>query len=160
VGTSAYHEPDVGGLVALDPAIGRFILYHQGLAHRHITAILEGHAGTDEASLRPHLWVGTEEGLAVLDPGTGEAMPRPYFTVYYHNPLDPYSLGNDRIYALYEDRAGILWIATDGGVSRYIPEKNRFVLYRHNPQDPNSLGEARVEAILATTKDTKYIKEF
>jgi PAS domain S-box-containing protein len=134
VGTGAYHEPDVGGLAALDPATGRFTLYHQGLAHRHITAILEDRAGT--------LWVGTEEGLAVLDRATGQ------FTVYRHDPLDPYSLGNDRVYALYEDRTGILWVATDGGVSRYVPEKNRFALYRHNPQDPNSLGAPRVGAVL------------
>jgi len=153
VGTGANHEPDVGGLAALDPGTGEspirpFTLYHQGLAHRHITAILEDRAGTGEAMLRPYLWVGTEEGLAVLDRGTGEATPRPYFTVYRHDPLDPYSLVNDRIYALYEDRAGILWVATDGGVSRYVPEKNRFALYRHNPQDPNSLGAPRVGAVL------------
>jgi PAS domain S-box-containing protein len=147
VGTGANHEPDVGGLTALDPATGQFVLYYQGLAHRHITAILEDRAGRGEAMLRP-LWVGTEEGLAVLDRGTGEASPRPYFTVYRHDPLDPYSLVSDRVYTLYEDRTGILWVGTDGGVSRYVPEKNRFTLYRHNPQDPDSLGEARVGAVL------------
>jgi len=151
VGTGAYYEPSLGGPATLDPATGRFTLHHQGLAHRHIMAILEDRAGT--------IWVGTEEGLAVLDRRTGEASPRPYFTVHRHDPLDPYSLVNDRVYALYEDRTGILWVATDGGVSRYVPEKNRFALYRHHPQDPNSLGAPRVGAILVTTKDTKDTKE-
>ncbi len=134
VGTGAYYEPDVGGPATLDPATGRFTLYGQGLAHRHIMAILEDRAGT--------LWVGTEEGLAVLDRAAGR------FTVHRHDPLDPYSLVNDRVYALYEDRTGILWVATDGGISRYVPEKNRFALYRHHPQDPNSLGAPRVGAVL------------
>ncbi len=147
VGTGAYQEPDVGGLAALDPGTGEsairpFTLYAQGLTHRHITAILEDRAGTGEASLRPYLWVGTEEGLAILDRTTGR------FTLHRHDPLDPYSLVNDRIYTLYEDRTGILWVGTDGGVSRYVPEKNRFALYRHNPQDPNSLGAPRVGAVL------------
>ncbi len=134
MGTGAYHEPDVGGLAALDLNTGQFTLYRQGLAHAHITAVLEDRAGT--------LWVGTEEGLAVLDRATG------HFTVHRHDPLDPYSLVNDRVYTLYEDRTGILWIATDGGISRYVREKDRFTLYRHNPQDPNSLGAPRVGAVL------------
>ena len=70
VGTGAYHEPDVGGLAALDPATGQFTLYHQGLAHRHITAILEDRAGT--------LWVGTEEGLAVPVSYTHLTLPTIY----------------------------------------------------------------------------------
>ncbi|MDH7475245.1 MAG: two-component regulator propeller domain-containing protein [Anaerolineae bacterium] len=141
VGTGVLHEPTVGGLAALDPATGRFALYRQGLDHAHITAVLEDGTGT--------LWVGTENGLAILDRATGQ------FTVCHHDPLDPYSLGNDRIYTLYEDRTGILWIATDDGVSRYIREKNRFALYRHDPLDPNSLSAPRVGAVLVTTKDTK-----
>ncbi|MCX7681202.1 MAG: hypothetical protein N2508_04435, partial [Anaerolineae bacterium] len=115
VGLGAFYEPAVGGLAALDPSTGRCTLYRQGLRHAHITALLEDRAGT--------LWVGTEEGLAVLDRTAGR------FTTYYHDPLDPYSLVNDRIYALYEDRSGILWVGTDGGVSRYVPDKNRFTLY-------------------------------
>ncbi|MBC7226202.1 MAG: PAS domain S-box protein [Thermoflexales bacterium] len=137
VGTGAYNEPSLGGLAALDPATGRFTPYRQGLPHRHVTALAEDRTGT--------LWVGTEGGLAVLDRAAGGAATlRPY----RHDPLDPYTLVNDRVYALYEDHTGILWVGTDGGVSRYVPEKNRFTLYRHNPLDPNSLGAERVGAVL------------
>ncbi len=134
VGTGVYYEPALGGPAVLDTATGRFTRYRQGLSHAHVTAILEDRTGA--------LWVGTEEGLAVLDRASGQ------FMVHRHNPLDPYSLINDRVYTLYEDRTGILWVGTDGGVSRYVPQKNRFVLYRHNPLDPNSLGAPRVGAVL------------
>lgn len=141
IGTGKAYEPTVGGLVALDPLSGQFRLYQEGLDHKHITAILEDGTST--------LWVGMEEGLAVLDRAGGEAdggeaLLRPY----RHDPLDPYSLINDRIYTLYEDHAGVVWIGTDGGVSRYVREKNRFGLYRQDPQDPNSLGAPRVGAVL------------
>ncbi len=146
VGTGAYYEPTLGGPATLNLATGRFTRYRQGLTHAHITAIAEDRAG--------NLWFGTEEGLAILDRSTGEAVLRPY----RHDPLDPYSLVNDRVYTLYEDRTGILWVGTDGGVSRYVPQKDRFVLYRHDPLDPNSLGAARVGAVLVTTKDSKDVE--
>ena len=134
VGTGVWYEPNTGGLASLNPSTGHFALYCQGLEHTHITALLEDRTGT--------LWVGTEDGLGILDRAAGK------LTTFHHDPLDPYSLGDDRIYTLYEDRAGVLWIGTDGGLSRYVPEKNRFVLYRHNPLDPNSLGAERVGAVL------------
>ncbi len=138
VGMGAPHEPAVGGLASLDPVADRFTPHRRGLDHAHVTALLEDRTGT--------LWVGTEDGLAVLErAGRGEASLCP---CYHHDPLDPYSLVNDRIYALYEDRSGILWIATDGGVSRYVPQKNRFVLYRHDPLNPDSLGAPVVGAVL------------
>ncbi len=143
VGTGANNEPSMGGLAALDPTTGRFTRYRQGLSHAHVTTLLEDRAGT--------LWVGTEDGLAVLDRAAGK------FITYHHDPLDPYSLVNDRVYALYEDDTGILWVGTDGGVSRYVREKNRFTLYRHDPQDPNSLGAARVGAVLKDRDGTVWV---
>lgn len=143
VGSGALHEPEAGGLFSLDPHSGQLVLYRQGLAHAHVTAVLEDRAGV--------LWVGTENGLAALDRASGR------FSVYHHDPLDPYSLVNDRVYALYEDNAGILWIATDGGVSRYVREKDRFTLYRHNPLDPNGLSASRVGAVLLDRSGTLWV---
>lgn len=141
IGTGAYHEPKSGGLACLNPTEAAtansgpsLALYRDGLPHGHITAIVADRAGT--------LWVGTEDGLAVLDRAAGQ------LTTYQHDVVDSYSLTNDRVQALYEDRSGILWIATDGGVSRYVREKNRFTLYRHDPRDPASLGAPTVGAVL------------
>ena len=38
-------------------------------------------------------------------------------------------LSHNRVRQLYEDRDGILWVATDGGVNRYDAKTHRFVAY-------------------------------
>jgi two-component system sensor histidine kinase ChiS len=65
------------------------------------------------------MWFGTGGGLNKYDGYT--------FTVYRHDPEDPGSLRDDVITALYEDRAGVLWVGTLGGwLERYDPEHDRF----------------------------------
>lgn len=45
---------------------------------------------------------------------------------YFHNSLQPGSLINNQVYALFEDRAGLIWAGTDLGVSIYNPSKENF----------------------------------
>ena len=47
--------------------------------------------------------------------GPGSTEPSALFTRYVHDPDDPWSLGHDRVRAVYEDRDGRLWVGTDGG---------------------------------------------
>ncbi|WP_394747750.1 ligand-binding sensor domain-containing protein [Spongiimicrobium salis] len=55
------------------------------------------------------LWIGTQNGLNVLDTVTG-TMKR-----YLHRPKDTFSLSHDYITSLAEDKNGALWIGTYGG---------------------------------------------
>jgi ligand-binding sensor domain-containing protein len=54
--------------------------------------------------------MGTWEGLNRFD-GYG-------FKIYEHDPQDIYSLSNNTIWEIYEDREGILWIGTDDGLNK------------------------------------------
>ena len=36
---------------------------------------------------------------------------------YQHDPADPYGLSADTAFQVYEDRQGLVWIATDVGIS-------------------------------------------
>ena len=69
------------------------------------------------------IWVGTEQGLDVLDPKTGGARH------FRHDAGDSRSLAGDAVYALYADHAGRMWVGTDAGLSRYEPTTNDFVNY-------------------------------
>lgn len=63
-----------------------------------------------------NFWVGTAEGLDLLDPATGR------FTHYRHDKADPDSLGDSFVMSLYRDEAGLVWIGLRaGGVSRWNP---------------------------------------
>lgn len=71
------------------------------------------------------LWVGTADGLALLD------RPTNTFTRYLHDPNDSASLRDSFVMSLYQDPAGLIWIGTrSGGVSRWNPRSWEFGGYR------------------------------
>ncbi len=71
-------------------------------------------------------WAGSySSGLYLLDKITGE------FINYRNNPLDSYSLSDDKVWTIYEDRNGCLWIGTKGGgVNKISPYGNQFHHYK------------------------------
>ncbi len=102
------------------------------LGHDIVRALHEDRAGT--------LWVGTDGGgLNRFDPDP-PADASGSFTRYLHQPDNPASLGSNSVRAIYEDRAGTLWVGTrEGGLSR-LRADGTFTTYRHDPADPASLG--------------------
>ena len=64
------------------------------------------------------VWIGTQDGLNRFDGNE--------FRVYRHDPAAPDSLAGNRISALAIDHDGTLWVASNGGLSRYLAELDRF----------------------------------
>ncbi|MCP4207689.1 MAG: hypothetical protein GY767_11660, partial [Shimia sp.] len=63
--------------------------------------------------------------------------------------------------AIYEGRAGMLWIGTfGGGVSKYSRVAAKFALYRHRANDPNSLNDDLVFAICEDQDGALWIGTF
>jgi signal transduction histidine kinase/ligand-binding sensor domain-containing protein/CheY-like chemotaxis protein/HPt (histidine-containing phosphotransfer) domain-containing protein len=78
------------------------------LSYNDVRAVLDDHAG--------HLWVGTAEGLNLLNRETNR------FSHYGHDKADPDSLSDSFVMSLYQDASGLVWIGTRaGGVSRWNP---------------------------------------
>ncbi len=98
------------------------------------------------------LWVGTwGGGLNKLVPDQAEGNGG-HFTHYRNDPDDAYSLSNNRVLAIYEDRAGVLWVGTDGGLNQFDPRsgggrKGQFTRYRHDADNAGSLSHNRVLSI-------------
>ncbi|HEX8386868.1 MAG TPA: two-component regulator propeller domain-containing protein, partial [Rubricoccaceae bacterium] len=84
------------------------------------------------------VWAGLgEHGLARIDPRTGAA------SRYRHDASDPGSLCGDDVYDVTRDRAGVLWVASNGGgVCRLDASggRARFVAYRSDDGDPHSIS--------------------
>jgi two-component sensor histidine kinase len=99
-----------------------WITVDDGLPQGMVRAILQDRTG--------YLWFATKDGLARSD-GYG-------YTVFRHDPGDSTSISANHISALYEDRAGDLWIGTDAGaVDRYEPRTGAFVhMGRSDPTTP------------------------
>jgi signal transduction histidine kinase/DNA-binding response OmpR family regulator/ligand-binding sensor domain-containing protein len=65
------------------------------------------------------IWVGTNSGLYVFDPG-----PQTW-TSYRHSTQNDRSLLNDCVWCMFEDAEGNKWLGVDGGIS-FIPHKKYF----------------------------------
>jgi streptogramin lyase len=59
---------------------------------------------------------------------------------YQHDEHNPNSLVNTTTWFVFQDRDGILWVSTYGGLSRLDPATLQFTNYRHDPDNPDSLG--------------------
>lgn len=71
------------------------------------------------------------------------------FKHYRHQPGQPDSLPSDRVIAQYHDKAGFMWLGTEGaGLSRFDLKTETFSNYRHDDEEPRSLSSDTVFAIL------------
>ena len=128
-----------GGLNRFDPATRRSVTYRHdpknpgSLSNDVVLCLLLDRQGV--------LWAGTDGGgLNRFDSTTGR------FTAYRNEPNNPRSL-SDKIRNIFEDRAGILWLATFAGLSRFDPKTEQFTVYRHDPENSRSLSHDSVNAI-------------
>ncbi|MBV8831177.1 MAG: hypothetical protein JO108_18340 [Acidobacteriaceae bacterium] len=105
------------GLTRFDPRTAQATTYHHNpddphsLSNEKVNAIWEDRGG--------RLWIGTENGLDLLDRDRGTAV---VFTTKEGLP-------NNVIKSILEDRGGGLWLGTHKGLSRFDPEKRTFRNY-------------------------------
>jgi signal transduction histidine kinase/ligand-binding sensor domain-containing protein/DNA-binding NarL/FixJ family response regulator len=93
------------------------------------------------------LWIGTYAGLDKLDRTTET------FTHYLHENGNPNSLSGGYVWALYQDRAGILWVGTEGGgLNRLDPATETFTHYEYDEKDPNSISGETVVSLLEDSR--------
>ncbi len=85
------------------------------------------------------LWIGTTDGLFVLDPISNEIRE------YNHNLGNNKSISSSYINAILEDSDGTIWVGTEnGGLNKYIRDKDIFVSYQFDISDPYSISSDRV----------------
>ena len=109
-----------GGLNRFDRATGRFFSYRHD--PKDPPALQRPRA---EPVARPAGsacgWGPQEEALNRFDRNSGR------FTVYRDEPK---VRGIEYVNSIFEDRAGILWLGTFGGLSRFDPRTEQFTVYR------------------------------
>ncbi|SHF44904.1 hybrid sensor histidine kinase/response regulator transcription factor [Dysgonomonas macrotermitis] len=75
---------------------------------------------------RNNLWLGGTDGL-ILTKYNFNFQPGNY--IWYRVGGKRYSLQHNHVRDIYEDKEQNIWIATDGGIGRYIDETQEFVYY-------------------------------
>ena len=98
-----------------------------------ITAISEDNNGD--------LWIATNGGgIDIYYKETGK------FQTLRYDHKNPYSLSNNDVLSLYEDRSGIMWVGANG-LDKYNPGKDKFVLYDYVPFTSENMVYRHIHSI-------------
>jgi signal transduction histidine kinase/ligand-binding sensor domain-containing protein/CheY-like chemotaxis protein/HPt (histidine-containing phosphotransfer) domain-containing protein len=122
------------GLSRFDPTTKGFINYGESMTAVHMSdlrvrAIREDHTGA--------IWVGTVNGgLTRLD--ANDIL----LTVFRHDPANSRSLSHDHVWAVLEDDAKRVWVATADGLDLFDRSSQSFVRYGHDADNPQSLRDS------------------
>jgi len=85
------------------------------------------------------LWIGTTDGLFILDPFSNEIRE------YNHDLANDKSISSSYINVILEDSDGNIWIGTEnGGLDKYIRNKDIFISYQFDISNPYSISSNRV----------------
>lgn len=89
------------------------------------------------------LWAGTRGGglNKIILHGEESA---PTFIRYSHNDFLPYSLANDLVEEIFEDRSGSIWVGTLTGISRFDPAKQGYTHVTALVNNRNSLQDKNI----------------
>lgn len=109
-----------------------------GLVDNMISCVLQDHRG--------FLWFGSHRGLNRYD---GYQMRE-----FQHDTRDTHSLSGMAATCLYEDKSGVLWVATsDGGLNRLIAETETFMRCKYMPERRDAATQS--SAVLMLTGDAE-----
>lgn len=93
------------------------------------------------------LYIGTQEGLNVYDGYE--------FTLYRHNPEDPYSLADNDIYTTYVDKSGTLWVGTRTALHRFDSRLRYFERFPLEP--PKQVSDSHISDITEDAQGKLWI---
>ncbi|MCD6441414.1 MAG: histidine kinase, partial [Candidatus Marinimicrobia bacterium] len=125
------------------------------LSHNEIRSICEDQFGD--------LWVGTWGGginRVIFDTTADRenSESRPTFIRYNYDPDNHKSLGHNRIWSIYEDISGELWIGTDGGgLNKFDREREQFIRFQVDPKNPNSINSNIIVTIYEDQSHTLWV---
>jgi signal transduction histidine kinase/ligand-binding sensor domain-containing protein/CheY-like chemotaxis protein len=106
--------------------------YRNGLSERNVNFIYQGKRG--------FMWIATRDGLNRYD---GYRIK-----VFRNNPDDPYSISNNYITHIAEDKQGNIWVATQGGgLNKFDRRTNKFTHYLHQRGNSQSIASNFINRI-------------
>ena len=62
-------------------------------------------------------------------------------TVYKHDPSDPSSLSDNKVFSVFRDRSGNIWVGTYNGLDKLDERTGKFTHYKNQPGNSSSLAD-------------------
>ncbi len=102
------------GLLRFDPQTAQFEIF--GHRQQHGRTVSNDHVNAVFIDRKGLIWIGTHDGLDVLDPTSGQT----------HTFTEKDGLPSNAVACILQDSAGRLWMSTTGGLSRFDPGTGEF----------------------------------
>ncbi len=105
------------------------------------------------------IWVAVfGGGLNKLSFKINSDVSTPEITVYKNDPSKVNSISDNRVYNIFKDSNGELWIGTHGGgLNKMNVAEGSFINYKDNPKKPNTISNDKVIVIYEDSKKTMWI---
>jgi serine phosphatase RsbU (regulator of sigma subunit)/sugar lactone lactonase YvrE len=102
------------------------------------------------------IWIGHySSGLDAFDPENGN------FTHYVHDPSNPETITDNRIYSLVEDKNGFIWIGTYGsGLNKLNKKTGKISNYQFNEDDTTSISSNATWSLAFDDSDRLWVGTF
>lgn len=98
------------------------------------------------------LWLGYPgHGISIFDPSTGRCRH------FKNGPKNPYSLSDNNVYMITEDREGFIWVATGHGLNRLNQKTGKFTRFFSNESDARSLSYDLVSSVYLDKQGTLWV---
>jgi ligand-binding sensor domain-containing protein/serine phosphatase RsbU (regulator of sigma subunit) len=98
--------------------------------------------------------LGAATGLKRVDTKTGKV------TIFKHDPKNPSSLSDDKVFSVFRDRSGNLWVGTANGLDELDEKSGKFTHYQNDPNNSNSISNNWVWPIYEDSRGYLWIGTF
>lgn len=134
--------------------VQKYGLYKIDLSTFNLEGQFDFYNGDNNASVRAFyldkygdIWFGTMNGIHILNPESKE------WKHFSHSKVDPFSLPNNSIWTIGEDKQQNVWIGTYSGKIAYVNLEEKDVFETYKPEE-TQLNHTPISAF---AEDSKYI---
>jgi len=134
-----------GGLCRFDRQTGKFLDEYFDLGFRRLPGNQSQPNGGIKCIYKDRsgvLWVGNTTGLHSLNltaPKGGQPSAVK-FTSHRHDPFNSKSLSSNDVTSIFEDRVGIIWLATRDGLNSFDKKTGSWKRYQNDPGNIHSIS--------------------
>ncbi len=118
------------------------------LSNNNIESIYQDLLGT--------IWLGTSNGLNRVTSVKGD-YKNIQFTRIFSDRFNEFSLSDNHIASIYQDKSGMLWVGTYNGINKLNLYPKQFVIHKSDPAQKNSLIDGRVNVLFKSKNDELWI---
>ncbi|KQS26982.1 hybrid sensor histidine kinase/response regulator [Dyadobacter sp. Leaf189] len=137
-----------GGLSFFDKTTGKFVNLNNNRSLKPITANI--YAMVDDR--KGHIWIGSSAGLLRFSKADYS------YITFKNDPRNPETISNDVVPSVYMDKAGRLWLGTEGGgLNLYNEKTNTFSRFVHNPKNRKTISNNLVNCTLEDSKGNLWV---